>query len=68
VVFRKFHNQPTLSESIKLPQDHLRTFGMNGNVSFHLIVSFNLNWNGFKIELKNVIHQLTHQYYAMNRD
>ena len=60
----KFHFQPTLSESIKLPQDHLvisfclSSFGMKDNVSFHLIISFNYDWSG---HFKSVInHELTH--------
>ena len=58
VVILKFHIKPRLSKSEKLPQDHTvlfllikySIFGMKDIVSFHLIISFNFNWNGFQIE------------------
>ena len=46
---------------------------MNDNVSFHLIISFNFNWSGFKYIynyidtiLSVIDRELTHQYCAIN--
>ena len=56
VVSRPFHIQPTLSESIKLSSSHGLVFAYKvilvRMMSFHLILSFNYNWSGLKLEIK----------------
>ena len=40
---------------------------MKDNVSFYLIISFNFNGSGFKIEKTAINRELTRQYYAINQ-